>query len=341
MTMLALRDLDALAARLHGRRSRLADGARLAALCALGSPAALAAELYPGEEFASAAGLQGRLAAGFAAEADEIAACLGGPWREYAALQAGVFRLWNLKTALRGLLAGADRGEIAAALLPLPPGPDGCGPELAGADGPGGLAALVPAGPFRYSLTQALAGYGPDKPAFFHEAALDRDHLARLAALAAALGPAERSAGELCAQEAAAFNLMTAAAGRFVHGYSPEELKPLYAPGPALDARRFARLLAAASPSELRALAAGSAVDAGPAESDLSALEALAWRRYARLAGRTLRRTHLGPGAAAAYLALRRIETLNLVSVAEGLRLRTDPAELARRLIPRAEAVNV
>ncbi len=331
--MQALKDSDYLAARLRGRRARLAEGPRLDALCALGAPAALAAAVLPGSAAAPGA-LQRALAAAFVGEARWIAGCLGGAWGAYASWQAGRFGLLNVKTALRGLAAGAARGEIAAALWPLPPG-EGCGPELAAAAGPGALPGLLRPGPLRASLERALAS-GLDL--FLTEAALDRDYLARQAGLCGRLGGGDGAAAEaLAAQESAAFNLLTAARGRFFHAYSKEALLPLYAPGPGLDPRRFARLLAVPSAADLRAPAAGSAVDGGPPEPDLSALEALAWRRQYRLAAGAFRSAATGAGAAAAYLALRRAELANLASVSEGLRLGVEAGSLRRRLIPRAE----
>lgn len=335
--MLVLKDLDNLAARLHGRRSRLADGPRLAALCALGTPATLAAAVLPAP--AAQGDLQGALIRGFIAETRQIAACLGGAWGEFARWQAARFQLENLKTALRGLRSGAARELVASALLRLPPG-EACGPGLAGAATMEALQDLLPAGFFRDSLAAALARWG-DRPPFFCEAALDRDYLAALSERSSALGGegGELAAG-LAGQEAAAFNLQLAARGRFFHNFEKKDLLPLFAPGPSMNLKTYSKLLSAGSAGELRALAAGAALDPGPPETNLSVLEALCWRRYARLAGRALRRGHMDTGAVAAYISLRRIETANLISVSEGLRLGARAGELARRLIPRAEGAD-
>ena len=219
---------------------------------------------------------------------------------------------------------------------------EGCGEELAGAATKEALADLLPEGYLRVSLAGALALAGERREPFLYEASLDRDYLAGLSTRAAALGGegAALAAG-LAGQEAAAFNLMLAARGRFFHDFEKKDLLPLFAPGPCMDIKKFSRLLSAGAAGELRALASGSAVEPGPPEPDLSALEALAWRRYARLAGRALRRGHMGGGAVAAYLALRRIETANLGSVSEGLRLKLEAGALLGRLIPRAEAADV
>lgn len=334
-------DLDCLAARLHGRRARLADGARLAALCGLGSPSALAAAVLPGTPAAAPAGIQQNLVIGFIKEVREIAACLGGSWGEFAEWQAARFQLENLKTSLRGLGSGAGGEALAAALIRLPPGLE-CGPELAGARNKEALPEILPAGFFRASLERALPLLSDGGSPFLCEASLDRDYLSVLSERGRALGgDGAGLAAWLCGQEAAAFNLMLAARGRFFHAFEKKDLLPLFAPGPSMDLKRFSRLLSAGNAGELRALAAWSAVDPGPPEADLSALEALAWRRYRALAVRALRRGHMGYGAVAAYMALRRVEIANLVSVSEGLRLKAEPGALSRRLIPRAEAADV
>ena len=332
--MLALKDLEHLSARLHGRRARLAEGPRLAALCGLGSPAALASALLPG----AAAGRDWplrELVPAFVREARWTAACLGGRWGDYAGLQAERFRLMNVRTALRGLAAGAAAGEIAAALIPLPAG-EGCGPELASAGSARALPDLLPPGRLRDGLAAAVRG---GRDVFLAEASLERGLLAEQVSVSSSLGGADGElASGLAAQESAAFNLSVAARGRFFHSYGAAELLPLYAPGPAMGPRRYSRLLAAGTAAELRSLAAGSAVEAGPPEPDLPALEALAWRRLHKLAVRAFTAAAGGSGTAAAYLALRRVELANLASVAEGLRLGLEPGALLRRLIPRAEA---
>lgn len=76
--MIEARDLDNLSARLHGRRSRLADGERLRSLCALASPAELAGALFPGSDLSLSLQVQRRLAEDFVNEARELALVLGG-----------------------------------------------------------------------------------------------------------------------------------------------------------------------------------------------------------------------------------------------------------------------
>ncbi len=218
---------------------------------------------------------------------------------------------------------------------------EGYGGDLAEAKSLPDLLNALPEGIFRESLAGSYAVYNNGEPLFFYEAALDRDYLKELYARTAALSGEDKAfAEELAGQEIAAFDLMLAARGRFFYGYGKEALLDLFAPGPGMDRRNFIKMLGAGGVGGLRA-SAGRAVEPGPQEADPSELAALAWRRCARLAGRAFRRSHIGPGAAAAYIALRRVETANLISVSEGLRLKIDPGELSRRLIPREEAAYV
>ncbi len=218
--MLSLRDLDHLAARLHGRRARLYDGARLRALCGLESPAALAKALFPGEETGRAADLQARLAEEFILETREISACLEKAGSRFVEWQAARFRLENLKAAVRGLDSGAAPGEIRRLLARPPAGPEeGYGPGLAVAGTPEALLAALPGGFFKRSLAAAYGAFPGRGTLFFLEAALDRDYLKELSARASALGGQDRDlAAGLCSQETAAFNLALAARGKFFYG---------------------------------------------------------------------------------------------------------------------------
>lgn len=335
--MTGLRDLDQLAARLHGRRGRLADGPRLRALCALGSPGALGEALFPGSGISTAAALQARLAEESLAELLWIKSSLGGARAAFLDWQAARFRLENLKVMVRALAAGREAREAARFLIRLP-GNQGYGPEMAEAGELAELPGLLPAGIFRSGLEKALAARPAAGAAFFYEAELDRAYLEELSSRTAALGGEGREfACRLCAQEAAIYNLALAARGRFTWGFERKELLKLFSPGSCFSRKRFVKMTGASGPAELRALAAGPGLEPGAPEPDTPGLEALAWRRYARLAERNFRSSHLGFGAVAAYLALRRVEAANLTTLSEGLRLGLAPEELLLRLVPAGE----
>ena len=337
--MLALKDLDHVAARVHGRRGRLYDGARLRALCALGSAAELARTLFPGDKISAPARLEERLAAVFIAETRELAACFGGARAGLLEWQAARFQLGNIKTLVRAIAAGAGPEETRGLLVDLPAGMEGYGKDLAAVKSREDLAAALPDGLFRDSLSWAFADYPGKDAVFFVEAALERDYLAELSARAEGLGAADReSAGVLYELETAAFNQVLALRGKFLYGFPNKELLRLYAPCSARELRIFKAILAAADLGSALALAYG--LEGGVAPG-LAGLEALSRRRYRHAALKALRGDHLGFGAVAAYLALRRLETADLITLAQGLRLGVSAAELEKRLLPGLEAAHV
>lgn len=335
--MIEVRDLDNLSARLHGRRSRLADGERLRSLCALASPADLAGALFPGSKLSYSRQLQGRLAGDYVREAHELASVLGGARARLIEWAAARLQVENIKVMVRSLSAGFPPALARPLLMPLPAWPGAYGPRLAEAGTPEELVEALAPGVLRDSLKRAYEHYKDGNGSFFREAALDRDYLGELLARLACLPRADRDhTAALARQEIAIFNLMLAARGRFFYGLEKKDLLPLFVPGSELNERKFSALLGAPGLSSLRALAAGLAVEAGPPEADPSALEALAWGRYARMAARAFRGSHMGFGAVAGYLAMRRLEVSNLITVAEGLRLGVPAGELRPRLLPRS-----
>lgn len=334
--MIEVRDLDNLSARLHGRRSRLADGERLRSLCALASPAELAGALFPGSDLSYSRQVQGRLAVDYVREARELASVLGGARARFIEWTAARLQLENIKVMVRAISAGFPPAAARPLLMQLPDWPGIHGPGLAGAGTPEDLAEALPQGVLRRGLERAYSDRNEGNGSFFVEAALDREYLAELLVRLAGLPRSDREyTSALVRQEIAIFDLMLAARGRFFYGLEKKDLLPLFAPGSDLNERKFSALLSAPGVHSLRGLAAGLAVEAGPPEADPSALEALAWGRYARLAARAFRGSHMGFGAVAGYLAMRRLEVSNLITVAEGLRLGVPAAELRPRLLPR------
>lgn len=332
-----MRDLDNLSTRLHGRRSRLADGERLRSLCALASPAELAGALFPGSDLSYSRQVQGRLAGDYVREARELASVLGGARARFIEWAAARLQVENIKVMVRALSAGFPPALARPLLMSLPDWPGAHGPSLPEAGTPADLVEALPQGVLRRGLERAYSVYKDGNRCFFAEAALDRDYLGELLARLSVLPRADREyTAALVRQEIALFDLMLAARGRFFYGLEKKDLLPLFAPGSELNERKFSALLSAPGVSSLRALAAGLAVEAGPPEPDPSALEALAWGRYARLAARAFRGSHMGFGAVAGYLAMRRLEVSNLITVAEGLRLGVPAGELRPRLLPRS-----
>jgi hypothetical protein len=316
--MIGADDADHLAARLHGRRARMAEGERLAALCSLGSPGELGQALFPGAGINSSSGVQARLALDQAAELCGLAGSMGGPGGAFLYWLAARFQAENLKTAVRALASGSAAVEAAQLFIALPKALAGYGPELLSFKTASELAGSLPAGPLKAGLERAVLLHPDLSTAFFHEAEIDRAYFGELLVRAADLyGPGGDAAGRLARQELGMFLLALAARARTYYGFGKKELLGLYLEGSILSRRRFAELLE--TPAER---------GGDPAE-----IEAGGWAFYRRLADRTFRRAGADFNAAAGYAALRRVEAANITALAEGLRLGVPAGELRGRLV--------
>ncbi len=80
-------------------------------------------------------------------------------------------------------------------------------------------------------------------------------------------------------------------------------------------------------------------LEGGPGESSstiqISLMENLAWRRYYRLANTAFRRSHMGFGVVVGYVAIRRLEVANLITISEGVRRCIGEDVIRARMIPR------
>jgi vacuolar-type H+-ATPase subunit C/Vma6 len=337
------RDLDFLAARLHGRRSRLAEGPRLDELCRIRTTAELGRLLGAPPEVRSGRELQRWLIALSLAELTTLAAATGGAAADLLAWQRVRFQAENLKVLARGFVNGLALDRLRPHLAPLPEDLELDAAALAGARSHDDFVAAVPCPPLRQALAAAGDFFRLHPRPFILETALDAGYLRELLRLAGRLPRGEREpVRRLAAQEADIFHLMLAARGRFHYDLPAEMLAALHVPGSAIDGERFATLLAARDLAALAA-AAGRVLDEAPPAADAGLFEVLAWNRFLRLANAAFRRSHHGVGAVIGYTAIRRIELANLITLAEGMRLGLEARVLRGRLIPRSvgEAAHV
>jgi vacuolar-type H+-ATPase subunit C/Vma6 len=337
MVNLAVHDLDYLVARLHGRYGRMAAGERLSALCRNRSVTELAREVFPGETVAIARQFQRRIVEELCLEAAELREHLGGP--EARLLDAMLLRLTmeELKVLLRGVLTGTAPGTVRDYLI--------LSPHMVSLDLSGLAAAKsltefntrLPEGALRDELTAALSRYRDQTEPFLFEAALDRAYLRQLLEQAQQLAADDRAlVYPLVRQEADIFHLMLVARGRFFNGLPAELLAPLHVPATAISKFKFAAMLRERDLGAAVRLVTGGVLDGVPtAVSDAEAIESLAWRHIERLALRTFRGRHLGFGAVAAYVVLRRLEAANLITISEGIRLGLSAETIRENLIPR------
>ncbi|MDD5707077.1 MAG: V-type ATPase subunit [Kiritimatiellae bacterium] len=335
MTMPVSHDMDFLAARLHGRRSRLAEGVRLDELCRVRTVAELARSLYPEERLRSAAELQRHMVLELALELTGLAEELTGPAAAFLAWQRTRLQLENLKVMARGFANGTPPDRLRPHLAALPADLDLDLPALAGAGSFDAFTAAVPSEPLRAGLEAWRGAWNAQPRPFVLETALDYAYLRELLRRAGRMTGAERDDARLLAgHEAGAFQLMLVVRGVFHYAIPRESLVGVILDGSALPAERYAAMLAANDAAGAAALAVGRVVEA--VSGDAPELEVQTWNRYLRLANAAFRHGQMGAGAAIGFAAIRRVELANLITLSEGLRIGMDARLLRARLIPRS-----
>jgi V/A-type H+/Na+-transporting ATPase subunit C len=337
-------NLDFLAARLHGRRSRMAEGDRLESLCGARTLAQLSSAVLAGVEVESAAELQRRLREGLAGEVAAIAARLSSAGAELIRWLAVRLQVENLKVVLRGLVTNRPPETQLPHLLALPRKYAIDAETIKAVKSIDDFVSCVPRGPLRRSVAAAIELYGKDNRPFFFESALDRDYFVELLARTGALAGQDNDlVRPLVLQEIDTGHLMLAARGRFGYGLEAKDLLPMHVPGSRIPRDRFAGMLADPDLRAAAGRAIGRALDAlpgapegGNASSSINAadLERLAWNRFLRLANRAFRRSHMGLAAVVAFVELRRVEVANLITLSEAIRAELPEGQIRARLGP-------
>lgn len=337
-------DLDYLATRLHGRRSRLAEGDRLERLCGLPNFSELGHAVYPESEFQAAADLERRLMQDLVRELCVFLKHLEGSGAELLAWSLVRFQVENIKVLLRGVMRRTALDSLQQYLLTLPGWLALDARVLLAAESLEQFADLLPAGALRKSLKAALAIYHEQPVPFFLEGALDRGYFEELLTRAEELTEDQELIQPLVLQEVDTFHLLLAVRGKFHYGLTPELLLPLHVRGSGIPRDRFLEMLAAPDLKAAASLAVGRAIAALPPEHgsgedsgkvEVSDLEAMAWNRFLLLSNRAFRRSHMGLGAVLGYVGIRRIEVANLITLSEGMANNTAREALRSRLIPR------
>ena len=340
-----VRDIDFTLARLHGRRSNLADGARLDELCRIRTVSELSRRLFPDSPPRTAArDFQRRVISNYAVELADLAGGMPGAPAAFLDWQCERFSLENLKVLARGTFAKLPPGKIVDHMAVLP-GRQFPHMELR----PHGIA--TPAEVFLEAflevvhnpvLRKALERVRPlwlkSQDIFLLESALDCGYHAEALRRAKACDKGgDDGAYSLASLEASLFLLMLAVRG--VQGYklAADKLRSFYFAGSKLSAGRYEQLLRGGTPRETADIAEeiiGAPVSGNaPTPADI---ESVAWTHYLRLSNRLFRRGHMSARAVFGYAGIRRIELMNLISLSEGLRMGIEPRLLRARMIPRS-----
>lgn len=329
-------NLDYLATRLHARRSRMAEAERLDALCQVRTLPELSRAVRLDTDYQAVAEFQRRLVQDLARELAGCVRHVGGAGGEVFAWILARFQLENMKTLLRGLVNQTAPEILQEHLVTLPEGLALDVKGLATAKSLEEFVALLPPGTPRQRLREAVATQRDPPQPFYLEAALDCGYFQELLAKIGRLsGEDQAVVRPLALQEANLFQFMLAVRGRFHFDLPGDSLLTLHLPGVFDD--WFKTLLAAPDLPAAAKASVGIVFDELPAEPDASevALEALAWKRFQRLANGTFRRDHMGLGAVVGYAGLRRVETANLITLSEGIRTGMTAEAIRARLVPR------
>lgn len=342
-------DLDHWAARVHGRRSNMAEARRLDALARSQNFDEFTHAKFPATELRTVTAFQNHSVRVMVHELVELRAAVSGAGGRLLEWLLVRFQVENLKVLLRAWAARLPFERCQNHLVALPKTLAWDGAALVQADSLQKFIELLPReNLFRPALELGLGAEATAPTPFFHEAVLDRAFLMELLARAGTLPGADQPViSAVVQQEADTFHLMLMARGRFYHEMKREQLLPFHLVGTQLSRACFAAMLndddlyTAMSRAVDRALDRGLPTKPGTDEShvplDASTIEALAWKRLVRLAKRAFRQGHVGLGAIVGYLVLRRAGVANLITLSEGLRLGMAAEPLRARLIPRGE----
>ncbi len=334
MAQAAIRDIDFLAARLHGRRSSLAEGGRLDDLCRLRTVGelcrALNVDVGP---LPSADAFQRRILSAYAKELKALAESVPAEYASFFEWQRYRFHVENAKVILRGLWAKKPVSEINARLIGESLRDDFRVPNALPAD-PAEIVRLVDVAPCLADTVAALSEVYLRLPNLFTlETALDAGYLSELMRRASQCKGDGGGVGALAGQESATFLTMLALRGTGNYKLQPDIVAAFYVEGAPFTRAAFERLAAASVPDAI-AMASGIAFDKLPPDAEIHDVEAACWTRYLLLANRLFRRGHMNVAAVAGFLGIRRVEVANLITLSEGLRLGMDGRELRARLIP-------
>ena len=338
-------DLDYLAARLHARRSRMAEAERLDGLCRIHDLTELFRTIFPESELKGVLDFQRRLLHELIDELSGLNAYMSGPEAGLLDRMLVRFQVENLKLLLRGFLTKTPVEELYRHLVPLPRELALDNEGLATAASPEDFVRLVPKGLLRENLEKALEIYRDNPRPFFFEAALDRGYFLGLIAGMEKLSQEDREiVGPMVYQEVDIFHLMIVARGKFYYNLTPEVLRRLHITGARVPRALFAAMLRDPDLSMSAGRVSQRVLDAGPFEEglkggsmtiDASVLESLAWKRFFRLANLAFRQSHMGLGTIVGYVGLRRVEVANLITISEGISGGMAAEIIRGRLIPR------
>jgi len=337
-------DLDYLAARIHARRSRIAEAERLDGLCRIRSLEEFFRIIFPESHMKGIVDFQRQLMNELINELFTVRACLTGPGADILDWMLVRFQAENVKVMIRAYLTKTPLEEIQDYLIPLPIEFSLNAQDLANAESFEDFVRFVPMKLLRESLEKTLEIYRENPQPFFFEGALDCAYCKGLIERAEHLFGEDRTCiRPMVYQEADIFNIMLVARGKFYYGLSPKELQLFYVPGTRISHAQFLAMMSdtdlltsiyRVSDRVLDVDLSQFGLKEGSIDDGASVIERLAWNRFFRLSNLTFRKSHMGLAAIIGYMGLRRIEATNLIRISEGIRMEMPSEAIRGYMIP-------
>ncbi|HOD74883.1 MAG TPA: V-type ATPase subunit, partial [Syntrophorhabdaceae bacterium] len=264
-------NLDYFVARLHGKRSSMAEGDRLDSLTRLRSLQEFTRAIFPEREFQRTTDFQRQLIEELAREFSGFPGHLDRAQKHVVDWMPARLEAENIKVLLRACITRINLEDVMERLVPLPGQTPAVVESLVRAPVLTDFVKLLPFGPLRKGLEKAIGDHGEDARPFFLEAALDSAYLEELIARLALLSNRDRqeSEGVIC-QEADIFHLMLVLRGKFNYGLAADQLLSFHVPGARISRALLAAMLDDHDPWIAVGRAVMRAIDPLPVEGALS-----------------------------------------------------------------------
>jgi vacuolar-type H+-ATPase subunit C/Vma6 len=340
-------DLDYLAARLHARRSRMAESERLDGLCHIRSLTEFYHTIFPNYEIRGILDFQRLLVHELINEISGFSTYLqnsGADLLDWALVR---FQMENIKVLFQACLTRVPVEESTGHLVSLPRGLGLNAGKLSAAESPEDFLRLIPKGLLRENLENALNIYRNYPRPFSFEAALDQIYFKGLVARTEKLSPKDREiVRPMVYQEVDIFHLMLVTRGKFYYNLTPDMLRQFHVAGTRIRRTLFIAMLNdpdiytsidRIAEHVLNTTPFKHGSKDGSITIDAPALEGLAWKQFFRLSNQAFRHSHMGLGAIIGYAGLRRMEVANLITISEGIRSNMAAEEIRGRLIPQPD----
>ena len=336
--MITATNFDFVNARLHGLRSRLFEGERLADLVGRHTLPEVAQAAIGEPMVASADAIERRLVGDHVADLAGLSAHLRGAECLFFRSLLERYRTENLKVIVRWRAAREPRTSPAPLLVPLPDWLEVSYERLIATPDLAGLVAALPAPRLVRAAEAGLDAFEQTGSTFFVEAALDRATFVHVAACCRRLARRHRGAtGGILGRERDLYNVMFVARAAQAYDLPMEDLEGFLAPrGGHVTRALLAVIHAAADPTAILAALPTWLTGRRAAPEDVQGLpdiERLLWAELARSANRLFYDSVFDLGKAVAFFYLKRVELFNVIRVVEGMRYGLSAGAIRERLI--------